>query len=91
MFAANSNKNTHTRSGSIDVNAPISQFDQEGFVLAVGSFEMYHGIDFPDEFLPDNRKTLRQLADGIQLLQVDGRRIPEEAHAYEGSVSVGCG
>jgi hypothetical protein len=53
--------------GIIDVDAPISQFDEGNLVLAVSFMEMNMGIDVPDEYLLCN-KTLRQLADEIRLL-----------------------
>ena len=52
----------------IDINAPIDQIDECFLVLAVGLFELHHGINVPDAFFTDRSQTFVQLADAIRTL-----------------------
>jgi hypothetical protein len=52
----------------IDVDAPISQFDEDSLLIAGTFMELHQGIDIPDAMLADKTKTLRQMADEIRLL-----------------------
>ena len=59
---------TGLESGTIDVDIPISRFDQNNLLVAVTFMELHQGIDIPDEMLLDKTKTLRQMADEIRIL-----------------------
>ncbi|MBN1396847.1 MAG: hypothetical protein JXA06_02335 [Bacteroidetes bacterium] len=54
--------------GHIDVDTPISQFDEDLFIVATSFTELHLGIDIPDAMLTDKSKTLRQFTDEIRVL-----------------------
>jgi len=59
---------TEPELGVINVDAPISQFDQDSLLIAGTFMELNWDIDIPDEMLLDKTKTLRQMANEIRTL-----------------------
>jgi hypothetical protein len=61
--------NFENENGNVNVDAPISDIEEDTLVLAVSLFETHQGIDVPDSYLTENKsKSIRQLADEIREL-----------------------
>jgi len=52
----------------IDVDIPLSQFNEDLFIVATSFVELHNGIDTPDDMIADKTKTLRQLAQEVRTL-----------------------
>lgn len=59
---------TDPKLGIIDIDAPISQFDEDSLLIAGTFMELNLGIDIPDEMLLNKTKTFRLIAEEIRLL-----------------------